>query len=458
LQPLAWNWYTPPEVSILLQPASFLLVLVACVAQADDNWPQWRGPLLNGSTTTAKNLPVHWTETENVVWRTKLPSWSAATPIIWGDTIFVTSAEAGFQSTETVKGVLDDPVRGGPPSPLEKILLFAINRQDGSVRWQQVVGMGNKVVRKQNMASPSPVTDGRHVWVLTGSGWLTCLDFDGKQIWQREIEKEYGELPAMWGYASSPLLYQGRLFVQVLHQEKKEKPPYLLALNAETGKTLWKMQGGTDAVWGSPDSYSTPTLAEANGKKELVVSGGGYVTGHDPETGKELWHAGGLNPGGERRYRTVPSLVPAGDVVFASTRRRLPFIAFRAGGSGDVSKSGRLWSSEYGPEVPTPTTDGQRLYIIDDKGVALCLRVDNGTTIWGRERLVPGLYNSSPLLADGKLYAMDEDGSTTVIEAGDKFKILGVNKLNDFTLASPAASGDRIFIRTGQYLYCIGAK
>src|SRR6266481_4635020 len=103
---------------MLLQPASLLLVLIPFVAQADDNWPQWRGPLLNGSTTTAKNLPVHWTETENVIWRTKLPSWSAATPIVWGDTIFVTSAEAGFQSTETVKGVLDDPVRGGPPSPL----------------------------------------------------------------------------------------------------------------------------------------------------------------------------------------------------------------------------------------------------------------------------------------------------------------------------------------------------
>jgi outer membrane protein assembly factor BamB len=318
--------------------------------------------------------------------------------------------------------------------------------------------LGDKVVRKQNMASPSPVTDGRHVWVLTGSGWLTCLDFAGKQIWQHELEKEYGELPAAWGYASSPLLYQGRLYVQVLHQEKKEKPPYLLALSAESGQVLWKIQGGTDAVWGSPDSYSTPTLVEVNGKKQLVVSGGGYVTGHDPESGKQLWYSGGLNPGGERRYRTVPSLVPTGDVVFASTRRRLPFIALRAGGSGDVSQSHRLWSSEYGPEVPTPTTDGERLYIIDDKGIALCLRVDDGTTIWGRERLKPGLYNASPLLADGKIYATDEDGATTVIEAGDNFKILSVNKLNDFTLASPAASGDRIFIRTAEYLYCIGMK
>ena len=122
---------------MLLQPASLLLVLIPFVAQADDNWPQWRGPLLNGSTTTAKNLPVHWTETENVIWRTKLPSWSAATPIVWGDTIFVTSAEAGFQSTETVKGVLDDPVRGGPPSPQEKILLFAVK-----LRWFPALGNG----------------------------------------------------------------------------------------------------------------------------------------------------------------------------------------------------------------------------------------------------------------------------------------------------------------------------
>ena len=438
--------------------ASVVFILLTLPLQADDNWPQWRGPNLNGSNTTARNLPVSWSETENVVWRTKMPSWSAATPIVWGDMVFVLSADQGFESSEVSEGIIDNPTNKNPVSPRENILLIALNREDGSIRWQEVVGLGNRIVRKHNMSSPTPVTDGRHIWVLTGTGWLTCVDFEGKLIWQRELAKEFGDFPAAWGYGSSPLLYEGKLYVQVLHTDRKSKP-YVLAVDGESGKTVWQLAGGPDAQWGSPDSYSTPTLVEVDGKKQLLVCGGGYVTALDPETGEQLWYAGGLNPIGQRRFRSVPSLVTAGDIVFAPSRRRMPFIAFRAGGSGDVSESHRMWSTEYGPEIPTPTTDGERLYIIDDKGVALCLRVEDGTTIWGRERLEPGLYDASPLLADGKIYAISENGTTTVIEAGDEFKILSINKLgDDFVLASPVASSEQIFIRTGKYVYCIGAK
>src|SRR5437016_10017108 len=140
------DWWISMPISMSFRSAIVLFAGLIAAGSLRANWPQWRGPNSDGSSKTARGLATNWTQTENVLWRTKLPSWSAATPIVWADTIFVTSAEAGFQSTETVKGVLDDPVRGGPPSPQEKILLFAVNRQDGAIRWQQVVGMGNKVV------------------------------------------------------------------------------------------------------------------------------------------------------------------------------------------------------------------------------------------------------------------------------------------------------------------------
>ena len=146
-----------------------------------------------------------------------------------------------------------------------------------------------------------------------------------------------------------------------------------------------------------------------------------------------------------------------GDIVFTPSRVK-PFIAFRAGGSGDVTDSRRLWSTEHGPDVPTPVSDGERLFIVGDKGIALCLRVKDGSEVWGRSRMELGTYSASPVLADGKIYATNEEGTTTVIEAGDEFKILSKNKLNDYTLASPAVSGRQIFIRTSNYLYCLADK
>ena len=161
-----------------------------------------------------------------------------------------------------------------------------------------------------------------------------------------------------------------------------------------------------------------------------------------------------MNPAKAGNYRTIASALVVGDVIFAPGRRK-PLIAFRSGGSGDVTSSHRLWSTDYGPDVPTPVSDGERVYIVDDKGIALCLRVKDGTTVWDRSRLEPGTYSASPVLADGKIYATNEDGTTTVFATGDEFKILSVNKLDQFTLSSPAVAGNQIFIRAGNYLYCL---
>jgi len=425
-----------------------LLFVVSTLCGAADNWPQWRGPNLNG-TTDAGDLALTWSTTDNVVWRTRLPSWAAATPIIWGDTVFVTSAEEGSSLNRP-----NSRRSEGGDDKRDRLFLIALNRKTGAIRWQQSIGRGNRIGNKQNMASPSPVTDGEHVWVMNGNGELRSFDFAGRQIWQRDIQEDYGKFGVQFGYASSPLLHDGVLYLQNLQGFHTDDPSYLLAIDGETGKTIWKVDRPTDALHESPDSYSTASLADVDGELQLIVSGGNYVTGHDLTAGKELWRAGGLNPSDDTNYRTIASSLVVGDVVLVPSRRR-PFIAFRTDGKGDVTESKKLWSTDYGPDVPTPTSDGERLYIIDDKGIALSLKVSDGSTVWDRSRLEPGTYSASPLLADGKIYATSEDGTTTVLKAGDTFEILAVNRLDDYTLASPAAVGNQLFIRTAEYLYCI---
>lgn len=435
------------------------LVLAVSLTGANPNeyWPQWRGPHLNGSSTTAKNLPTNWSETENVKWRVALPSWSAATPIIWEDTVYVTSAQEGFQ-------ILQRNYRRGQPRPPnpgaenDEMYLLAIQRSDGKIKWRQQIGGGNLLYRKQNLASPSPVTDGHRIWTFTGAGALTCFDMTGKRIWRREIQQDYGRFGLNHGYGSSPLLHDGRLYIQVLHGMKTDDPSYVFAVDAKTGKTVWKVDRWTDAVMESPDDYSTPILVTVGGKLQLVVSGGDYVTGHDLRSGEELWRMGGLNPENGRMYRTIASSVTTGGVVYTTSTRGKPFIAFKPGGSGDITDSNLVWKNNLGSDVPTPTTDGKRIFVVNDRGIMMAFDAASGEILWDRQRLAPGTYSASPLLADGKIYATNEEGTTTVVEAGDEFKMLAQNHLNDHTLATPAPAGNELYLRTAEYLYCLSNR
>ena len=293
--------------ALFLITAGLSCALFLSAGEPADYWPQWRGAHQNGTSTTAENLPVSWSETENVLWRVRLPSWSAATPIIWGDVVLVTSAEEGFKNLKGYGSrVGSSATKSGKRDTL---LLLAINRKDGSILWQRETGTGNRLHRKQNLASPSPVTDGKHIWVLTGSGFLSCFDFKGNQLWRRDIQKDYGRFGLNHGYASSPLLHGDRLYLQVLHGMTTDDPSYVFAVNKADGKTIWKVDRWTDAQHESPDNYSTPLLQEIDGQKQLIVSGGDYATGHDLDTGKELWRMGGFNPGRQGGYRTIASSI-----------------------------------------------------------------------------------------------------------------------------------------------------
>jgi outer membrane protein assembly factor BamB len=238
---------------------------------------------------------------------------------------------------------------------------------------------------------------------------------------------------------------------------KTDDPSYILRIDAATGKTVWRVERPTNAIRESPDSYTTPALLEYDGKKEIVITGGDVVTGHDLETGKELWRSDGLNPENNANYRIVASPVVMNGIIYAPSRER-PLLALKAGGRGDITGTHRLWEFDKGPDVPTPVTDGKYFYLVDDQGILFCLDAKSGSIVWGPQRIAPGIYSSSLVLADGKIYATNEDGVTTVFRAGPKFEVLAENRLESYTLSSPAISKGQIFLRTEDFLYCIGGR
>lgn len=236
-----------------------------------------------------------------------------------------------------------------------------------------------------------------------------------------------------------------------------DEPSYVFALNAADGKKLWHVERPTDAEHETPDAYTTPTVAEVGGKKQIVVSGGAYITGHDPENGRELWRGGGLNPGNSRNYRVISSPLARDGMIFAPTRVS-PFLAFRAGGSGDITTSHLAWkwTDKGAPDVPTPVSDGERLYMADDQGAITCVNAKTGERIYGPEQTGIGRTSGSPILADGKIYLTSESTETAVVEAGPKFRLMAKNTLDgSYTLSTPAIVEGEIFLRTGTHLYCI---
>jgi outer membrane protein assembly factor BamB len=476
----------------ILVTITSVIVFLAGTAVGED-WPHWRGPSRDGVSREV-GLPVSWGaqcstasrdgapaaaignafvapggqrgqggfgggfggfgqgrpivplgcsqfEEQNIAWKLRLPAYSGSTPIIWKDMIFLNMA------TEANRGQLE---------------LWAVDRRTKSVAWTRKLADTNHMENKQNMSTPSPITDGQHVWVMTGVGILKAFDFAGKEIWSRDLQSEYGRFGLNWGYASSPLLHGDALYVQVLHGMKTDDPSYVMKIDKATGKNLWRVERLTDAVSESPDSYTTPAWIEANGRAELIITGGDVVSGHDPETGREYWRADVLNPQRDRSYRIVASPTIVGDLIVAPTRNN-PMVAVRPGGNGDVAKTHIAWSFAQGPDVPTPVSDGTLLYVVRDNGVVFALDVKTGSTVYGPHRLPSGTYSASPILADGKIYVTTEaEGLTTVFRAGPKFEILSSNSLADdcspYCLSTVAVSEGQLFLRTASYLWVIGER
>ena len=414
------------------------------------DWPHFRGPMFNGSTDE-KDLPVSWSRTENIVWRAKLPGAAAATPIISGDHVFVSSTDA----------------------QRDALTALCFDRLTGKRLWDKEIAQGMQLDSRSNYASPSPTTDGKVVVFFYGNGDLVAFDFQGKQLWRRNIQDDYGSFAFMWTFSTSPTLFDGRLYLQVLQRDvpvdgrgikDRMNRSYLLAMDPETGETLWRKFRPSQAQMESREAFSTPVPYQHSGRTDLLVIGGDDLTGHDPATGKELWRWGTWNPQRITHWRLVPSPVAGNGIILACAPKQDPIYAIRAGGKGLLNGEAIAWSRKsvraLTSDVPTPAFYEGDFFVLSDIKKRL-LRVDprDGTVKWNIS--TPGLhkYEASPLAADGKIYLINFSGNVVVVDA-EKGILLSQNSMDepadDPVRSSVIAASGNLFVRVNRTLYCVG--
>jgi len=427
------------------------VVLLTASAACAGDWRQWRGPYLNGSSDE-RNLPASFSRTENLAWTAPMPGTSGATPIVLGDRVFVSS---------TVKGGSD-------------LVGLCFRATDGKVLWRKTLGRGARVPRA-DLASPSPVTDGQRVVFTYGSGDMAGLDLDGKVLWRRNLTKEYGCLAIMFGFGSSPLLYDGRLVLPVLRREKPypynlgaklpRKGPFdsfLLAIDPKTGKTIYRHVRDSRAVDEAREAYVTPTACETGGRKQVVLNGARCVTGHDPATGKELWRWPYKATRRLTQQRVISSIVVGEGLIFApQARENTGVIALPPTFRGRVPHDRYLWRfNRPTPDASTPLIYRGRLYVLaGDAKVLTCLDPKTGKVTWQKALGGTGPYRASPTGADGKIYCLSEGGDVVILEAGERFRELFRFSLKSKpSRSSIVAANGSLFLRTADELLCLRKK
>jgi outer membrane protein assembly factor BamB len=406
------------------------------VVVGGSNWPAWRGPEGIG-VCVETNLPLHWSTNENVRWRTPLPDRGNSTPIVWGNRVFMTQAD-----TRTGKRAL-----------------MCFDRSDGRLMWSKGVSYSGKELTHDTNphCSGSPITDGERVVAWFGSAGLYCYNLNGEELWRREL----GPQRHIWGYGASPILHGDLCILNFGPGE----PSYLLAVDKKTGRDVWKVvepnansgekkdADGRDQWVGS---WSTPVVVNAGAREELLLSWPKRLLAFEPKTGRELWSCAGLNP----LVYTSPLYDSARNIVVAMGGFNGMSIAVRAGGSGDVTDSHRLWRNPRTKQrIGSGVLHEGRIYILNDPGIAECWELESGRLVWEERLTGAGKDNtswSSMVLSGDRLYVVNHSGDTFVLRAGPKFELLAVNSLGERTEASVAVSDGRLFIRTHQNLWCIG--
>jgi outer membrane protein assembly factor BamB len=426
-------------VSVVLGFATVLSLLPT--SARCENWASWRGPQSNGISTDT-SVPTEFGAIRNVAWKLELPGQSGATPVIWEDRIFLTSVNE------------------------DKLQLICIGT-DGKELWDRTVAVGDRKVRQDegNMASPSAVTDGEHVWALMGTGDVACFDMDGNEEWKLNLQDRYGKLDIAFGLASTPVLHGDALYFQIIHGDGKAntEEARVIALEKKTGREIWAKPRVTGATSENEHSYSSPMLYDFAGVSYLITHGADFTVAYNLADGSERWRLGGLNPHDDpvRRYhptlRFVASPAAAEGIVVCPTAKNGPIFAIRADQKGDLTDkaSATKWVRPRNtPDVPSPLIDGGLVYLCRESGVLLCVDRETGEEIY-EERLHDHRHRASPVLANGHLYLTARDGRVTVVKAGKKFEIVSKNDLNEQIAASPAISNGTIYLRTFNSLWAI---
>jgi outer membrane protein assembly factor BamB len=304
-------------------------------------------------------------------------------------------------------------------------------------------------------ASPSPVTDGKVVAVHFGNGDLAAYGFDGKQLWKRNLQDDYGAYTSWYGHANSPVIAGDLLISVCMHDplsDLRDKPieSYLVAHDLQSGVVRWKVTRSTEAEAEQGDSYVTPLLTTFSGTQQLIVMGGNQLDAYDPASGRQLWRLPGLVGG-----RTVTSPTVAHDMIFATRGLRGALFAVKPKLAAELSFRDIVWTHKEGtPDSCSPVVSGDLLFVIADNGIARCLDAATGNVKWSQR--LKGDYKASPVAADGRIFFLNTEGLGTVVSASQRFDKLVENQLDDQTVASPAIASGRIFIRGRKSLYCIG--
>jgi outer membrane protein assembly factor BamB len=441
-----WNL----KILLLIILGVSLMSLTVTVGAA--NWPQWRGP--NGmGISTEKNLPVEWNATKNIKWKTAIAGRGHSSPVVWGNKVFVTTAIEGdvVPGAKAVKHVLEGNQEFLHPDSVgadrkHTFKVIALNADTGKIIWESTAFEGTPYDnrhRKSSYAASTPVTDGKLVFAFFGTEGLYAFDMNGKLAWKADL----GKLGTVgMGTGTSPLLFENLIILQC--DEENGAASFIVALDKKTGKEAWRVPRKIQVSW------ATPILVTTAKRNELITSGTEAIIAYDPATGKELWRHKGVES------NAIPSPVANQEMAFLSAGFPAKVaMAIRLGGSGDLTNSASVvWKYAKGTAyVPSPILYDDYLYLTTDRGILTCLDAKTGEVKYEGGRIpIPATFTASPVAFDGKILLTSEDGDTFIVKAGPKHEILGTNSVGEPVYASPAISGQRIFIRGEKNIYAIG--
>ena len=418
------------------QLTAFFLLFAGsvAVAEAQTNWPRWRGPRDNGSTESG-DYPIKW-DAENVLWKVTLPGKGCSTPIVWNERIYLTA-----------------PVDG-------KDAVVAFDWA-GKPLWQTTFGPESRGKHRNGSGcNPSPATDGKGVFVNFKSGTVAALELDGKTRWKTNLVERFGPDTLFWDHGTSPVLTSDCVVLARMHHGES----WLAAFDKATGELRWKVDRNYETPVECDHGYTTPVVIRHGGTEALLVWGAQHVTVHDTTDGTVLWSCGDFNPDSNAMWPAIATPVIAGDVAviaFGRNDRRQPRLhGIRLGGNGDVTATHRIWKrKDIGTFAPTPVEYEGRVYLVRDRGEVECINPSSGETLWsGAFPRSRAAFYGSPLIAGGNLYAAREDGVVFVAKVDGKLELLAENDMHEPLIASPVPASNRLFIRGQRHLFCVAAE
>jgi len=438
--------------------ALFAVAALAAGADSTSNWPQFRGP---GASGVGNGVPpVEWDgeKGDHILWKTEIPGLGHSSPVVWGDRIFVTSAVPAAGEATLKVGLYGDitPVNGEGP---QTFTVYCLDRKSGKILWQRAAASGQPKIKrhpKSTHANPTPATDGKTLIVSFGSEGLFAFDLNGKELWKKDfgvLDSGYYMAPdAQWGFASSPIIYDGKVVIQA----DVQKNSFLTALDVATGKELWRTARGDVPTFGTP--AVVPYTADGAGGLQVVVNGWKQIGGYDLASGKELWK---LRGGGDIPVPT-PVFMDGLIVITSAHGSERPIFAIRTDAAGQLTQEskGVAWTQQRaGNYMQTPLLHGGLGYFCFDNGVLTVYQLSTGERLY-QQRLGAGSsgFSSSPVVAGDHLYVTNEEGHTYVLAPGREYKLLAQNELGETVMATPAISDGVLYVRARKHLFAIGSK